>query len=120
MDELQAIESLAALAQATRLAAFRRLIGVYPGGLPAGEIARLCGVPHNTMSTHLAVLTRSGLLCVERRSRSMNYRVDLDGFRALIGFLTRDCCSGRPEICAPLMTDVACCEEASASEATHG
>jgi ArsR family transcriptional regulator, arsenate/arsenite/antimonite-responsive transcriptional repressor len=26
--------------------------------LPAGEIARRIAVPHNTMSTHLAILTR--------------------------------------------------------------
>jgi hypothetical protein len=32
----------------------------------------------------------------------MLYRADVNGFRALVAFLTQDCCEGRPEICAPL------------------
>ncbi len=101
MDQSKVIDALTALAQPTRLGAFRRLVSAYPASVAAGEIARHCGVPHNTMSTHLAVLTRAGLLSVSRDGRSMLYRADLDGFRELVGFLTRDCCQGRPEICAP-------------------
>jgi DNA-binding transcriptional ArsR family regulator len=112
MDELTAIVALTALAQPTRLGVFRHLVRMHPDAMPAGEAARLCKVPHNTMSTHLAVLTRAGLLSVSRESRSMLYRVDIDGFRALVAFLTRDCCQGRPEICAPLfdpaLTDCLC------------
>jgi DNA-binding transcriptional ArsR family regulator len=93
------------LAQPTRLAAFRRLLAAYPEAVPAGEVARRCKVPHNTMSTHLAALTRAGLVAVRRNGRGMNYRADLDGFRALVTFLTRDCCKGRPEICAPMLAD---------------
>jgi DNA-binding transcriptional ArsR family regulator len=111
MDETVAISALTALAQPTRLAAFRHLVAAMPAALPAGELARRCGVPHNTMSTHLAALTRAGLVAVRRSGRVMNYRVELDGFRALILFLTRDCCNGRPDICAPLIADLAdpCC-----------
>jgi arsenate reductase len=32
----------------------------------------------------------------------MNYRAELDGFRALLDFLARDCCDGRPDICADI------------------
>jgi ArsR family transcriptional regulator, arsenate/arsenite/antimonite-responsive transcriptional repressor len=106
MDKYRALAALAALAQPTRLDAFRRLIAAHPDAIPAGEIARACGVPHNTMSTHLAALARAGLVDVRRAGRSMNYSVDLAGFRALITFLTRDCCRGRPEICAPLLADL--------------
>src|SRR4029453_1371923 len=102
MDASTAIGALTALAQATRLSAFRLLVRIYPDAMPAGDVARRCGVPHNTMSTHLAVLTGAGLLSVPRESRSMLYRADVDGFRALVSFLTRDCCHGRPEICAPI------------------
>jgi len=103
MEQTQAIDALAALAQPTRLAAFRRLVAAYPDAVPAGDIANACTVPHNTMSTHLAILTRAGLLSVTRESRSMLYRANLEGFRALVAFLTQDCCTGRPEICAPLL-----------------
>ena len=92
-----AIEGFGSLAQPTRLAAFRHLLAVHPQSLPAGEIARLCEVPHNTMSTHLGILNRAGLISVERDGRAMNYRADVPGFRGLLKFLTRDCCNGRPE-----------------------
>jgi ArsR family transcriptional regulator, arsenate/arsenite/antimonite-responsive transcriptional repressor / arsenate reductase (thioredoxin) len=97
--EENAIEGFGSLAQATRLAAVRHLLAVHPQSLPAGEIARLCDVPHNTMSTHLGILSRAGLISVEKDGRSMNYRADIDGFRGLLEFLSRDCCNGRPELC---------------------
>ena len=103
MDETSSIQALAALAQLTRLNVFRHLVSLHPEAVPAGELARRCEVPQNTMSAHLAVLTRAGLLSVARESRSMLYRADLDGFRELVSFLTRDCCHGRPEICVPIL-----------------
>jgi ArsR family transcriptional regulator len=111
MDAKKSQAAFAALAQPTRLKAFRRLVAAHPNGLPAGEVALFCKVPHNTMSTHLAALMRGGLITVTRTGRSMHYRADLDGFRALIGFLIGDCCGGRPEICAPVVDqfNAACC-----------
>ncbi len=102
-----ALLALTALAQPTRLDAFRLLVAQAPAGLPAGEIARRLAVPHNTMSTHLGILARAGLIAAERRSRLIVYRAQLDAMRALTGFLVRDCCGGRPEICAPLIADLA-------------
>ena len=102
LGEDHAIDGLGSLAQPTRLAAFRRLLAVHPESLPAGEIARLCEVPHNTMSTHLGILNRAGLIAVERQGRVMNYRADLRAFRGLLRFLTRDCCNGRPDLCGDL------------------
>jgi DNA-binding transcriptional ArsR family regulator len=98
---------------------FRYLVKLHPEPVQAGELARICEVPHNTMSTHLAVLTRAGLLSVTRESRSMLYQADIEGFRALVSFLTRDCCQGRPEICAPILD--ACVAGCScSSELSHG
>jgi len=105
MDVRKSQAAFAALAQPTRLKAFRRLVAAHPNGLPAGAIASHCKVPHNTMSTHLAALMRGGLVAVARQGRVMNYRADLDGFRGLVDFMLRDCCSGRPEICAPVVSD---------------
>ena len=114
MDETLAIGALAALAQPTRLAVFRKLIKVHPDEIAAGDIARASKVPHNTMSTHLAVLTRAGLVSVRREGRMMHYGADLDGFRSLMAFLMRDCCNGRAEICAPLVAELSCCAPSSA------
>jgi arsenate reductase len=102
IDENEIIDALGALAQPTRLTAFRRLLASHPDSVPAGEIARICDVPHNTMSTHLGILTRAGLVAVERQGRGMNYRADLRGFRSLLRFLARDCCRGRLDMCADL------------------
>jgi arsenate reductase len=102
IDELDVIDGLGSLAQPTRLAAFRHLLAAHPDSLPAGEIARRCDVPHNTMSTHLTILTRAGLATVARDGRPMNNRADVAGFRALLRFLTNDCCNGRPDLCGDL------------------
>lgn len=109
MDEQVALDCLAALSQPTRLKAFRLLVAHEPGGIAAGEIARLVDVPQNTMSAHLATLTSCGLACSERKSRSILYRADLERFRALMVFLLQDCCSGRPEVCAPLLQAISPC-----------
>jgi len=122
MKSEQAIQAFAALAQPTRLDVFRLLMEHEPDGLPAGEIARHMDVPHNTMSSHLAILTRAGLIEAERRSRSIIYRARLDAVRALAGFLVKDCCGGRPEICAPLIAELSpCCSptKVATEEAAH-
>ena len=77
MDNTEAIAALAALAQTTRLDTFRLLVKREPDGVPAGELARLMAVPQNTMSAHLAILARAGLVIGERHSRSIIYRADL-------------------------------------------
>jgi arsenate reductase len=101
--ETEVIEGFGSLAQPTRLAAVRLLLSAHPRSLSAGEIARFCDVPHNTMSTHLGILQRAGLIGVEKHGRSMNYRAELAGFRSLLDFLARDCCDGRPDICADVL-----------------
>lgn len=102
MDNIQAIAALSALAQTTRLETFRLLVSCEPQGIAAGELARRLDVPQNTMSSHLAALARAGLVEGERHSRSVIYRAQLDGVRALTQFLVEDCCGSRPELCAPL------------------
>lgn len=109
MDNNKSVTALSALAQATRLDVFRLLVRNEPHGLPAGEIARRLDVPHNTMSTHLAILSRAGLISVERHSRSMIYRAELDAVHELVLFLLRDCCNGKPELCGPLVNDISAC-----------
>jgi DNA-binding transcriptional ArsR family regulator len=94
-----ALAALAALGQPTRLEIFRLLMRKEPDGLPAGVIAETIGCPHNTLSTHLSILARSGLVRGTRDGRSIVYRANVDGMRNLIGFLVTDCCEGHPELC---------------------
>ena len=113
MDTKDALDAFAALSQPTRLAAFRLLTRHEPDGLAAGEVARRLEVPHNTMSAHLAVLSRAGLIHAQRQSRSMIYRADLVAVGALAAFLVSDCCHGSPEVCAPLDTLLGGCVSAA-------
>ena len=109
MESEAAILALAALAQSTRLDVFRLLVKREPEGMAAGDIAKALAVPQNTMSAHLAILSRAGLVAGQRSSRSIIYRADLRRFQAVMLFMLQDCCDGRPEICAPLLEDLAPC-----------
>jgi ArsR family transcriptional regulator, arsenate/arsenite/antimonite-responsive transcriptional repressor len=106
LSEPHAISALAALAQPTRLAIFRLLIKHEPIGITAGVIADTIGAPHNTLSSHLAILVRAGLLRSSRDGRTIIYCSDVDGMRSLISFLINDCCNGHPELCGLLGTDL--------------
>lgn len=111
MDTLEAIAALAALAQTTRMDTFRLLVGREPEGVPAGELARLMAVPQNTMSAHLAVLARAGLVVGERQSRSIMYRANLARLREVTLYILKDCCGGRADLCAPIVADlIPCCK----------
>ncbi|QFU30930.1 MULTISPECIES: helix-turn-helix transcriptional regulator [Brevundimonas] len=111
MESEPAILALAALAQPTRLEAFRLLVRSEPDGLAAGAVADRLAVPANTMSAHLGVLSRAGLIRAQRRSRSIVYRADLDRLGDLVLFLLKDCCQGRAELCRPLLAELApCCD----------
>ncbi len=99
MSAPHALAALAALGQPTRLAIFQLLMGAEPGGLAAGAIADKIGCPHNTLSSHLSILARSGLVRGARDGRSIIYRADVDAIRTLVGFLVNDCCDGHPELC---------------------
>jgi ArsR family transcriptional regulator len=110
MDNLEVILTLGALAQTTRLDVFKLLVRNEPNGVAAGEISRILDVPHNTLSTHLAILSRSGLIRSKRYSRSIVYRADLERFREMTLFLVADCCGGNPEACATAIADlIPCC-----------
>lgn len=111
MESEAAVARLSALAQATRLAAFRLLVRSGHEGLPAGEIARALDIPANTASAHLAILAHAGLIGARREGRSIIYTAGFAAMTDLVLFLTEDCCQGQPEICAPLADAArrACC-----------
>lgn len=111
MDSKSALTQLSALAQENRLSLFRLLIKAGPGGLPAGEIASALGVPPNTLSAQLNILSHAGLIDGARQGRSIIYSARLEAVSGLIVFLMEDCCGGRPEVCAPVLeaAEARCC-----------
>jgi DNA-binding transcriptional ArsR family regulator len=103
MELSAAVEALSALGQESRLRVFRLLVKCGPDGMPAGEIAEQLKVPANTMSSHLAVLSRAGLVSSRKEGRSVVYAIDVEGIRKLLAFLVQDCCQGKPTVCQPLI-----------------
>jgi DNA-binding transcriptional ArsR family regulator len=107
-----ALAALAALGQATRLEIFRLLIRREPNGLSAGALAEQIGCQQNTLSSHVSILARSGLVRGAREGRFIIYHANLEGMRALLGFLVMDCCDGHPELCGFANADAqrgSCC-----------
>lgn len=96
-----AVTALASLAQPARLRVFRLLVKAGDEGLPAGDLSGVLDVPKNTLSFHLKELVRAGLVTAERNGRSIVYRIEKEGIRHLMQFLTEDCCQGRPDLCLP-------------------
>jgi len=108
MDVNQALSAFSALSQPTRLDVFRLLVKAGVDGLLSGEIGEKLNVRQNTMSANLTVLVHSGLIRNERQGRTIRYFADFDAVRGLLGFLMEDCCGGRPELCQPVIDELAC------------
>jgi len=111
MKVKQVLSAFAALSQETRLDAFRQLVRRAPDGLAAGDLARDLDVPPSTLSSHLAILERAGLVRSKRQGRIILYCADLGGTRAMLEFLVKDCCRGQPQRCDQLIAAAmpACC-----------
>lgn len=103
MQQENAIEAFAALAQPTRLEAFRLLVRAGPKGMPALEISRQLGAKPSTLSGHLAILKRAGVLTATRHQREIHYAANLATVNKLVQFLVADCCGGRIENCAEIV-----------------
>ena len=95
MKASNAVTSLAALAQETRLDIFRLLVRHAPDGLPAGTIARRLRLPGPTLSFHLNVLAAAELIQPHKNGRSISYSAILENVNQLTSFLMENCCGGR-------------------------
>ena len=94
MEASSVVNALGALAQEHRLALFRLLVQAGEQGMAAGAIADSLGVPSSSLSFHLAVLTKAGLIRQERQSRSLIYSADYAAMNDLVGYLMENCCGG--------------------------
>ncbi|WP_439141593.1 ArsR/SmtB family transcription factor [Planktotalea sp.] len=112
MNQANAIDAFAALAQSTRLDAFRLLVRVGPEGLPALEISRQLGTKPSTLSGHLSILKRAGLLKATRHQREIHYAANLVSVNALVQFMIADCCNGQIENCSEIVAMLRSSEKA--------
>ena len=95
ISESHAVKSLAALAQAQRLRAFRALVVAGSDGLTPGMMAEQLDIAASALSFHLKELVHSGLASYEPRGRNLIYRANFDHMSALLAYLTEHCCQGQ-------------------------
>ncbi len=108
MTAEEALAALAALSNPTRLETFRLLVRREPTGLTTGEIVSQIGITQSTLSTHLAVLAKAKLVRAEKQGRNQVQHAEVDTLRELMLFLAKDCCSGSPQLCDPLIAELTC------------
>jgi len=95
MESKEAVDALSALAQDSRLQVYRLLVQAGPDGLAASEIAERVGVPPNTLSFHLKILSHADLVVSRQDGRFIYYSANYEQMNTLLGFLTANCCGGR-------------------------
>jgi DNA-binding transcriptional ArsR family regulator len=107
MDQDSAIDAFAALAHPTRLAVFRLLVNRAPMDVPALAIAEALRAKPSTLSGHLAILRRAGLVGSARHQREIRYSARLTAIGDLVTFLLSDCCNGQVEQCHGILSSLA-------------
>ena len=117
MKSQDVILSLFALAQESRLAVFRLLVRRGPKGYTPGELAEKLSLPAPTLSFHLKELSGARLVTSRRQGRFLYYSVDFARMRAVVDFLTDQCCSlaegGCSSDCAPVTKPASTIKKAS-------
>jgi ArsR family transcriptional regulator, arsenate/arsenite/antimonite-responsive transcriptional repressor len=105
MDAKLAVDSLAALAQESRLLIYRLLVEAGPTGLSVGEIGASVQVAPATLSFHLKELAHSGLVQTRQAGRFIYYSANFGKMNELLGYLTENCCTRQgacgPQACRP-------------------
>ena len=99
METKNVLAALAALAQESRLAAFRLLVQTGPQGLAANKIAEQLDIAPSSLSFHLKELSHAGLVVARSDGRFVIYSANFDTMNGLLGFLTENCCCG--DSCVP-------------------
>src|SRR5208282_4316079 len=92
MKSHDAITSLAALAQESRLAIFRMLVKRGPEGYTPTQLGEKLTVSSPTLSFHLKALQQAGLVDVRRDGRFHYYRPNCGLLSLKDGLPTENCC----------------------------
>lgn len=93
MTEADVLIALTALAQASRLQIFRQLVVMGPLGMTPGQLTDTLAMSPTALSFHLNALTQAELITQERQGRNLIYRADLQAMRALLTYLSLNCCN---------------------------
>jgi ArsR family transcriptional regulator len=89
VDISDALQTLSALAQATRLKVVVLLSENGRSGMASGDIADALDIPRHLMSAHLTVLSKAGVIASVKNGRSVVYSLDDVGILDLSLYLQR-------------------------------
>ncbi len=98
MEIYEALEAFSSLAQETRLKVLKLLIEYGSDGTLAGKIAEQLKIPDNTLSFHLAHMSKAGLVTSKKDGRSITYFANQKLIEGLISFLDENCCAREQSI----------------------
>ena len=98
MNNDNVISAFLALGQETRLNVFRLIVQRGDVGLTPSQIIEKLGIPNATLSFHLKDLVDAQLLLVERQSRNLIYRPNVQQVQNLSEFLLDNCCAGKSRL----------------------
>lgn len=93
MEMHDATEAFSSLSQETRLEVFKLLIEYGRDGTMPSKIAEELDIPANTLSFHLAHMSKAGLVTSKKDGRSITYYANCDLIEDLIGYLQANCCA---------------------------
>ncbi len=86
------LKTFFALSQETRLRVLKILIEYGRTGVAAGVISDRLGIPHNTLSFHLSLLSEAELVLSRKEGRLVIYTANFETIENTICFLRENCC----------------------------
>ncbi|MBU6290849.1 MAG: winged helix-turn-helix domain-containing protein [Burkholderiales bacterium] len=90
MKDSNAQTAFLALGQESRLKIFQLIVQAGDDGLTPADLIAQLAIPNATLSFHLKTLADASLLRVERKSRQLIYRPQLETVRQLAYFLQNE------------------------------
>lgn len=90
MKDSNAQTAFLALGQELRLKIFQLIVQAGDDGLTPADLIAQLAIPNATLSFHLKTLADASLLRVERKSRQLIYRSQLETVRQLAYFLQNE------------------------------
>jgi len=92
MKEKQITAVFASLSQPTRLKVFLLLVDNSKNGICPCNIAEKLKIPRNTLSFHLALLTKNGLCGYEKKGKTLIYKPNCEIIKQISRYLLKNCC----------------------------
>lgn len=99
IDIQTAAKNFSQLGHPRRLEILRLLIKTAPNGLSMGQIANQTNIPDSTLTHHITLLERSGLLIRKQEMQTIYCIVNIGQIKILADFLLKECCYDSKQSC---------------------